>query len=122
MINKKQQKTQQKTQQDIKRYDELFFELGLADLPADEKARRASEIEENIETRVISRILSAMSEEDKKLFDACKTDADIEEFFKKKNIDPAAIAMEEALNFREELIRDAAYIEGRLSALKSNKS
>ncbi|MBI5152785.1 hypothetical protein HZA39_04575 [Candidatus Peregrinibacteria bacterium] len=96
-------------------YDDLFIQLGLANLPVTDKERMAKQMQENIEGRVMLRILSMLSDEDKKLFDVCKTDADISEFFKAKKIDPGAIAIEEALAFREELIQDASYIAGKLA-------
>lgn len=96
-------------------YDDLFIQLGLEKLPAADKERMAKQMQENVESRITLRIMSMLSDEDKKLFDACKTDADISEFFKAKRIDPGAIAIEEALTFREELIQDASYIAGKLA-------
>lgn len=109
-------KKQTKKQQTFA-YDEFFAQLGLENLPAADKKKLAEQMQENIENKITLRVMEMLSEEDKKLFDACKTDVDIEEFFKAKKINPGAIAVEEALTFREELLQDASYIEGRLSTL-----
>lgn len=105
------------TKQTTFSYDDLFVQLGLANLSAEEKAKLVKSMEENIEGRVMVRVLNSLTEEEKTAFDACKTDAEIEAFLKSKNIDMAAIAVEEALTFREELIKDASYIEGKLDAM-----
>ncbi|HBB02577.1 MAG: hypothetical protein US89_C0014G0015 [Candidatus Peregrinibacteria bacterium GW2011_GWF2_38_29] len=105
------------TKQQTFSYDDLFVQLGIANLSAAEKEVFAKSIEENVEGRIMVRILNSLSDEDKTAFDACKTDAEIEAFLKAKNIDMSAIAVEEALTFREELIKDASFIEGKLSAM-----
>ena len=99
-------------------YEDLFVQLGLGNISEAEKARLAAQMQENIEGRIMVRILSSFSDADKTAFDKCKTNEEIDALFAAKNIDTDKIAAEEVLAFREELIKDAAYIEGKLSNMK----
>lgn len=103
-------------------FDDIFAQLGLDQLSPEEKQKMMKDMEEIIENRITLQIIDTLSEEDKQAFSALNTDEEFAKFFESHNIDPMAIAVEEAAKFREEMIRDASYIQGQVEAKIKDKS
>lgn len=95
-------------------FTDLFTQLGLQSLPQKEKERIFEDLQNLVNDRVLLRIMNTLNEQEKEKFLALTTEEETTKFLQEKGIDPAVLAMEESLTVREELIRDAGYIEGKL--------
>lgn len=104
-----------------KKFQDIFDQIGIGNLPAEEKEKFFSEMGEVVEMGVIAKVARILSAEDKKKFDELPTDEGKEKFLAEKGIDLAAIAMEEAIAFREKFIADVNYITGRVEERKTQE-
>lgn len=114
--------TTQPTQTDKSTLEDLinaFFEdIGLSDMPMEEKRVQVKRILGIIEGRAVIRLMAMLDATQRAEFEAAGTDEAIDAFLTKNNIDLGAITMEEAQEYREELMANAAYIQGRAAAME----
>ncbi len=96
-------------------YQDLFDSLGLSDLSEQEKEKRFQEMQEIIEKEVFLRISDLLSEEEQMELEKIEDDEKYFEFFEKNKIDLATITREVAQKYREDLLADMAYFEGKLN-------
>ncbi len=96
-------------------YKDLFDSLGLSDLSEQEKEKRFQEMQEIIEKEVFLRISDLLSEEEQMELEKIEDDEKYFEFFEKNKIDLATITREVAQKYREDLLADMAYFEGKLN-------
>jgi hypothetical protein len=97
-------------------FDDIFAKLGLAGISDEEKEKMTKDMEEIIESRITIAIMEKLSDEEKAAMEKLNTDEEMADFFKSHGIDPAAIAMEEAVRFREEMIADGSFIQAQVEA------
>lgn len=102
-------------------YTDIFDSLGLSDLAPAEKEKRFQEMQDIIEKEVFLTVWNLLSDEDKKLFEAIEEEEKVLEFFQKKSIDIQSITEEVVQNYREDLLADMAYFEGKLNNKKTNE-
>lgn len=95
-------------------YNDLFNMLGLSSLPEAKKAELFEKMQDLVNDRVTARILSMMTDMEADEFMELETEEETTKFLEKKNIDAVAIAAEEALGVREDVIRDISIIDGKL--------
>lgn len=95
--------------------DGLATMLGTDSMTPEEKQELAQKVNEIIEQRVMMTVMSRLSEADQNLFLSLTTDSEIDQFFADRNIDLMAIAVMEAQAFRERVLGDLAYADGKLS-------
>ena len=102
-------------------FEDIFKPLGLSGLTQEEKTKMLGEMQEIVENRVTLRILDSIPQEEREVFQKLEKDEDFTEFFKKHSIDPVSMSLEEGLKFREELIADASFIQGQITAKLDEK-
>lgn len=93
---------------------DLFERMGLSGLAAGEKQKYIEEWSSMIQDAVMLRIWDGLPEEDRKQLDALNGD-EFDAFLAEKVPGLDAIVAEETIKFREGLIADSSYIQGRLS-------
>ena len=101
-----------------KQFADIFDQLGIGNLPAEEKERFFQEMNEVVEMGVTAKIARMLSDEEKEAFSKLEKDEDQQKFLSEKGVDVAAIAMEEAVAFRERFLADVSYIAGRVEEKK----
>ncbi|MFA6081938.1 MAG: hypothetical protein WC773_00790 [Patescibacteria group bacterium] len=92
--------------QDLMEKD-IFELLHIPDLPDDKKTEMLNIINETIQARVVARIAEAVSEEEAQQFSALAEKDDQEamkKFLTDRQISLEQLALEEALNYRIELV------------------
>lgn len=103
------------------KFQDIFDQLGIGNLPAEEKEKFFNEMSEVVEMAVIAKVANMLSNEEKIEFEKLNSDEDQQKFLAAKGIDVAAIAMEEAVSFRERFIADTSYIAGRVEQKKRDQ-
>ncbi|MBU1993049.1 hypothetical protein KKG51_05135 [Patescibacteria group bacterium] len=104
------------------KFKNIFDDLGIGNLPAEEQEKFFAEMQEVVGMGVIAKISKMLSEEEKKKFEAMTSDEEKEKFLSEKGINLNAIALEEATSFRERLLADVNYIAGRVEQKKKDQS
>lgn len=108
-------KNNKSKKQEIKQdFLNLFDQLGLSDLSVAEKEKRFAEMQEIVEMRVFSHVMSLLDEKTKKEWDKCKSDKQLDAFYKKHGVNLEAIAFAEAQGYREDLLQEMAYLTAKL--------
>lgn len=103
----------------------LISDLGLDNLPEDEKNDMIVKLAEALQNRLTVRLMASLSEDEKKEFDevvAKRDDAAVSKYLSEKvpNID--FIAKDEFETFREELLAENAEIKRMVDAAQKNSS
>lgn len=104
------------------KFQDIFDQLGVGNLKAEEKEKFFNEMSEVVEMAVVAKVSRMLNDEDKKEFEKLASDEDQQKFLAAKGIDLPAIAMEEAVAFREQFIADTNYIAGRVEQKKRDQS
>ena len=103
------------------KFQDIFDQIGIGDLPAEEKEKFFREMNEVVEMAVIAKVARVLSDEEKEEFAKLEADEDQQKFLAEKKIDVTAIAMEEAVKFRERFLADVSYITGRVEQKKRDE-
>lgn len=118
-MNKKTQKSSKKTSKAVTQdFLTLFDQLGLSDLSMEQKEKRFTEMQEIVEMRVFSHVMSLLDDKAQKEWDKCKTDKDLDAFYKKHGVNLETIALAEAQAYREELLQEMAYLTAKMEEKK----
>ena len=96
-------------------FGDLFEKLGLKEVTEEQKQKLLGEWTEMVQDRITLRMLSILSEEDKKQLDTLEGDA-FDQFIQEKVPNFDALVAEETIRFRENLIADTSYLKGRMHA------
>ncbi len=96
-------------------FGDLFEKLGLQDLNEDEKQKYLQEWTGIVQEIIFNRLDSELTEEDRKKLESLDGN-EFEKFLREKIPNFDAIALEETLRFREQLLVDSQYIRGRLGS------
>lgn len=103
------------------KFQNIFDDLGIGNLDEGTKSQFFHDMNEIVELAVLGRIARMLSEENKKHFEALKTDDEKDKFLDEKGIDLQAVALEEAIKFRERMIADVNYVAGRVEEKKAEQ-
>lgn len=100
--------------------DGLLIDLGLEDLSGEEKKNFLDRVMSNLELLVGTKIHEMMTEEQQKESQDIDDADDFMEYLKKNDIDFETVVFLAAKELREDLIRDMAYLEGRIDSMKED--
>lgn len=114
-MNKNSKKSVKKAEKNVAAdFVALFDKLGLSDLSMAEKEKRFAEMQEIVEMRAFAHVASLLDNKAQKEWDNCKTDKELDAFYKKHGVNLEAIAFAEAQAYREELLQEMAYLTAKL--------
>lgn len=92
----------------------LLVELGLENLPLEEKQKIAEMIEKNIMAKLQMHLMELLTDEESAKLDSAADHPEVlmEYFTTKKDVDFAALILGFSAEVREELLKDVAYMRG----------
>lgn len=94
--------------------EQLFIDLGLEGLSAEEKQAYTQQILQLLEDRISTRMAELLTDEDLNQMEAM-SEADIAEYLDSKGVNIAEISTAEGLALRESLLQDMAFAKGLIS-------
>jgi alkyl hydroperoxide reductase subunit AhpF len=96
--------------------EQLLIELGLADADDATKKEMAEMFQSIIDAKLKLYLMDSLNEEEAKKIDGLSEDETIKFFEEEKGIDFDALILAIAQESRDEMVQDAAYIQGQIDA------
>lgn len=96
--------------------EQLLMELGLADADEETKQEIAEMFQSIIDAKLRLYLMDILTQEEAERVDKMDEDQTIQFFEEEKNIDFDALILTIAEESRQEMIQDAAYIQGQIDA------